>query len=113
MNAPAFQFISEDWFTPHTWGLNYKEPPKSSGVYLVVHPVVSYKPRKIDWQILYIGSSKNLHERYEGHEVIRLLGEVYGYVRFYFKEEQHYRAVEKKLIGLIQPRFNRQWRGQS
>lgn len=106
MKDPAFLFYPNDWHTPNTYDTNYKEPGNISGVYLLVEPNYANNTNNI----LYVGSAKNLKQRYKKHEVLRILKETYGYIRFYFKEEINYRSVEKFLIKQIQPKYNKQWR---
>jgi len=101
-----FNFETNKWFTSNTYDNNYKNPPDKSGIYLIVLP----KNNFLNYEILYVGSTKNLKVRYARHEVIRLLKEFYGYVQFYFKETENYREIERKLIKIIQPRYNKQWR---
>jgi excinuclease UvrABC nuclease subunit len=104
---PAVIVCLSKWFTPNTYDQNYKYPTDNSGVYVIVLP----NNEDIDKsKILYIGSAKNLSVRYRRHEVMRMLKEFYGYVQFYFKEEQNYRETEKQLIKMYQPKFNKQWR---
>ena len=107
---PAFLFYPNDWKTPNTYDCNFSYPPEKSGVYLIVFPIINKHKNKYDYNILYVGSAKDLKKRYRSHEVMRMLRESYGYVQFYFKIEEHYREVEKRLIKLIQPKYNIQWR---
>lgn len=101
----AFKFISQDWKTPNTYSCNFAEPPKRSGVYLLTF--VDFKTQKYD--ILYVGSSKNLNNRYSTHSKITELQKIYHYIQFYFKEVDNYIEVEKQLIKEIQPKYNKQW----
>jgi excinuclease UvrABC nuclease subunit len=107
---PAFLFIEEEWKTPNTYNTNFAYPPDKPGVYLIVIPHFDVQGKTTTWEILYVGSAKNLKIRYARHEVVRILREIYQYVCFYFKEEPKFRQVEKQLIKQIQPRFNKQWR---
>ena len=106
--ASRFIFKPENWFTPNTFDTNFKEPSTKCGVYFLVYLNIYAKRKR--YKILYVGSAKNLKVRYEKHEVRRLLTEIYGYIQFYWKEEENYREVEKYLIKTIQPKFNKQWR---
>lgn len=110
MKDPAvFSFNNMDWKTPNTYDSeNYSEVPNTSGVYILTF--TSIKKNNVKYNILYVGSAKNLKQRYNRHEVKRVLSEIYGYIQFYFIEEVNYRDVEKHLIKLIQPKFNKQWR---
>lgn len=104
-----FVFNPEEWLTPNTYDTNYKDAPESSGVYLLVRPTFNYSLQPPKFEILYVGSSKCLSQRYSKHEVLRALIKAYGYIQFYFKECQDYIEAEKKLIKQIQPQFNTQW----
>ena len=108
---PAFLFYPEDWNTPNTYDSNFKSPPERSGVYLLVHPNIDLKNKTLEYQIMYVGSAKDLAQRYDRHEVRRFLNEVYGYIQFYFKETDNYKLVEIDLIKSIRPKFNKQHNG--
>lgn len=99
----GFLFYPLDWNTPNTYDTNFEYPVNRPGVYLLVNPFNYY-------EILYVGSSKNLQKRYNTHEVIRKLKKVYGYVQFYFKYKKNYIGAEKGLIKKIQPKYNIRWR---
>jgi excinuclease UvrABC nuclease subunit len=107
MAGQPFVFVEKDWKTENTYNKNYAPVPARPGVYLLVNTGFD-----LQHEILYVGSSKNLKQRRQRHEVLRVLSEMYsGYgVRFYFKEEADYLSVEKQLIKQIQARFNTQWR---
>jgi len=99
-------FSPDEWLTPNSYNNNFSFPPEKPGVYLIVHPVVDYGNRRIKYKILYVGQSKNLHNRYAGHLVKKLLSEIYDYIQFYFKETDDHIKKEKELIKLFQPKFN-------
>lgn len=103
-----FVFNPGNWSTPNTYGENFKMPPEKSGVYLLTHTY--FDDFGAHYEILYVGSAKNLKVRYDRHEVRRVLMQVYSYVQFYFKEEINYKQIERYLIKTIQPKFNKQWR---
>lgn len=105
---PAFLFYPGDWKCCNTYDTNYSASPPSSGIYMIVLPKIH--ETTVQYDILYVGSTKNLLKRYNKHEVYRILTTIYGYVQFYFKEENHFYEKEKYLIGLIQPKYNKQWR---
>jgi len=108
-----FKFCPEDWYTPNTYDANFKDPGNQPGVYLIVLTNRDRFGRFINpaiYEVLYVGSAQNLKVRYQKHEVLRTLREVYGYVQFFFKEEPDFRNKEKALIKAVQPRFNKQWR---
>jgi excinuclease UvrABC nuclease subunit len=109
--SPAFKFIEKEWSTPDTYDRNYKAIPECSGVYFLVHRDHNFlKSLKVKYKILYVGSSKNLKQRYRSHEVHRILREIFGDVVFYFKETDNYIEEEKALIKQTEARFNKQWR---
>lgn len=99
-------FIREqDWETPNTYDNNFQPVPEKSGVYLLVHWPLDGRSK----EILYVGCAKNLKQRYEKHEVLRTLCNVFDYIRFYFKETEDYIKNEKFLIQAIRPKFNTQY----
>lgn len=105
-NDSKFTFDESEWNTNRTYNRNYAPVPSSPGVYLIV-----YTDKHLNNEILYVGSSYNLKQRYLRHEVLRILQEVYGNdVRFYFKVEPDYKNVEINLIRQTKARFNKQWR---
>ena len=110
MKKNKFIFIDSEWHTPNTYDSNFKYPTNNSGVYLITESTPNFKLRKTEYDILYVGSAKDLNVRYNKHEVLRLLKQIYSNIQFFFKEEPNYREVEKGLIKLIQPKFNKQWR---
>lgn len=105
MAKEDFQFIEENWYTPNTYDANFKEPPTTPGIYLLV----LFDLKTGGKEILYVGSAKNLSQRYGRHEVLRTLKIIYEYVRFYFKECEDYKTEEIKMIKLIRPKFNKQF----
>lgn len=109
MTAPAFQFYEKeffikekDWKTPNTYDKNFSELPKSSGVYLVV--AVSFIP--FSKEIIYVGSSRNLHKRHLNHEVVRRVKSDYDHIQIYFQSTENEIEFEKFLIKKIQPSLN-------
>lgn len=100
-------FESNNWFTVNSYDRNYKYPPKKCGVYLLAQTDVDHLNKKINYTVLYVGSSKNLKQRYETHEKIRELTQKYGYVKFFFKEIENYLIEEYKLIKKIKPKYNK------
>ena len=108
---PAFLFVEPCWYTPNTYSRNYREVPNSPGVYLLVFRYKDIRRGNFFYKIMYVGSSKNLNQRYSRHEVLRVLNTVYnGNIAFYFKPTPNYIEVEKNLIRLTEARFNTQWR---
>lgn len=110
----TFEFNPLEWNTPNTYNKNYKYPTEKPGVYLLVNAQIIRINEEgcndIYYNILYVGSAKNLNVRYNRHEVLRLLKNFYDNIQFFFMEEINYREVEKELIKIIQPKYNKQWR---
>lgn len=108
-----FKFDPDDWRTPNTYGNNYGNPPAKPGVYFIT-TMGKYDPEVKNVNdcitILYIGSSKNLLNRWNTHDKIAPLRAEYGNIQFYFKEATEYLHIEKALIKKLQPKHNIQWR---
>jgi excinuclease UvrABC nuclease subunit len=102
-----------EWKTPNTYGNNFSSVPKTCGVYLLVvfNNLLEKKNLQIEPTILYVGSSINLQQRREKHEVKRHLQKLYDYIYFYFKETDNYKNYEIELIKNIHPKFNTQHNG--
>jgi excinuclease UvrABC nuclease subunit len=101
---------NNQWLTPNTYDKNFSFPDNSSGVYLLVNTILSYTNKKVKREILYVGSSSNLIERYSKHEVMRVLKKTHDYIQFFFVKTENYKEIEKSLIKQIQPKHNTQWR---
>lgn len=110
MESRQFVFNEPEWNTNRTYGDNYKQIPERPGVYFLVQRNIDVINNVVYYTVLYVGSSKNLKVRHDGHEVLRVLNEIYDDVIFYFKEIDNYLEAEKQLIKLTQARFNKQWR---
>lgn len=111
MNKMGVDFI---WKTPNSYNTNYQSVPNTSGIYVIARPMFNKQGGDgvcyiEDYEILYIGSAKNLKARYQRHEVLRILSIVYGYVQFYFYETKNYKSIEISLIKKIKPKFNTRW----
>lgn len=104
-----FLFKPNEWKTPNTYGSNFGSPSNNPGVYLLVKTEIDIIKQTISYEILYVGSSKKLYERFKNHEVFRFLKQVHEYVQFYFLHTLDYLETEKKLIKQIQPKHNTQW----
>jgi len=100
-------FNSKDWHTPNTYDANYKYPENKSGVYLLAKLDADLETRKINYKILYVGSSKKLKQRYKNHEVLKMLNKKYDFIIFFFKECENEIVIEKQLIKSIQPEYNK------
>jgi len=105
-----FVFNPSEWFTPNTYDRNFKNPPNASGVYLIALPIIDFEAKNTTYEIQYVGSAKDLSVRYGKHEVLRMIRKNEFSVQFFFKEIEDYLTFEKKLIKLIQPKYNTQWR---
>jgi excinuclease UvrABC nuclease subunit len=106
-NLNLFKFYPDEWYTPNTYNRNYSSVPKSGGVYLIVSHIYHFGliPSG-EYEILYVGSSKNLYNRYSSHNLLRELKEKYIYIHFYFYECDNHYEIEKKLIKRIKPKYN-------
>lgn len=102
-------FNQPDWKTPNTYDFNFSSVPLNSGVYVLTHTYTDFKNKKMIYEVLYVGSSNSLLNRYRSHEVIRKLNKKYSYIQFYFKEVDNYLEIEKKLIKKLQPKYNKIW----
>lgn len=100
-------FKSKQWFTPNSFCADFKYPKNTKGVYFLVKPNLDYENKKIDYEILYIGSSTKLKQRYEKHEVLSMLLDKYDYVQFFFKECENHLIEEYKLIKKYKPKYNK------
>ena len=100
--------LGEDWFTHQTYvSSEYKDLPNASGVYCFV--LITFINKKYVYDILYIGSAKNLLKRYKTHKTLKRLSKFYNDIFFFFKEADNYLEVEKDLIKKHQPRHNITW----
>lgn len=66
-------FEKRDWKTVNSFDSNYSYPKNERGVYLLVKTEIDYEIKKINYEILYVGSSTKLKQRYETHEVLKML----------------------------------------
>lgn len=113
-DSPYFKFyVSEypgEWFTANRFCADYKNPPRTPGVYAIV----SYNiidGEITDYVVLYIGSSSNLLARFSNHPLTRTLNKIYGHTRFIFMETTDYLKVEVSLIKSVKPLLNIQHNG--
>lgn len=102
-----YLFDTEGWFTPNTYDKNFKAATATSGVYMLI----AINLDTMDKQILYVGSAKNLLQRYSKHEVMRVASNYHEYIRFYFKETENYISEEIALIKKFKPILNKQHNG--
>jgi excinuclease UvrABC nuclease subunit len=86
-----------EWLTNHD-----SEIPKRPGVYVILIKV----PKDSGFEVLYIGSSKNLRLRLKNHKHLKshaFSGDKY---RVYFKECDNFKEVELALIKKFAPIAN-------
>lgn len=99
------------WSCKHADGRNYKSLSPVSGVYYFV----SFNGINNIRDIVYIGSSTNLQERYKVHKIPFVIREEKGcFQMLFFKEmEKGFYDFEIKLIKKLQPKLNKQHRGKN
>lgn len=102
INQPYIPFDFVNWDSPNRY--SYKEPAECSGVYIIAKPGII--EGKLLYQILYVGCSKNVKNRYLGHKLWHDLKKSEGYIKFFFKECSDYKSREKELIKDLQPKHN-------
>lgn len=107
MNKEKKEFNFKEWKTANSFDLNFGYPENRCGVYLLVKTDLDYINKKINHEILYVGSSKKLKQRYNSHEVLRELKEKYDYIQFYFKYTKNHIIEEYKLIKKLKPKYNK------
>lgn len=107
-----FVFNETDWNTPDTYGNNFKSVPNRSGVYIItrLHYHYGLIPTG-EFEILYVGSSGNLYNRYSSHALFCKLKRKFQSVQFYFRECKNYKEYEIELIKKIKPPYNKQHTG--
>lgn len=104
------EFNSNEWRSPNSYSSNFASVPASPGVYLIAKPFPNYKHNRIDYVILYIGSSGNLLKRKSVHKSIPKIRKEHGYIQFFFIETEDYKELEKRLIKRWQPMYNIQFK---
>lgn len=102
----------DDWLTPNCYS-NAVDPPKRSGVYLIVKHDGLFTHGKLNMEIIYIGSSKNLSSRLMSHEVYKIARALLpeAHINYYFRETEDFKAYEKELIQKINPAINVMFNG--
>ena len=99
-------FLNEsDWFSPNTYGNEYKGIPETPGVYFFVADT-SPNPKTNKPKIVYVGSSKNLFNRLRNHELFKVFSETFYNVRIFFHETPYYIAKERSIIKILAPEGN-------
>lgn len=87
------------------------DPPKSPGVYFIsIYERISLNEYPLfEHHILYIGSAKNLYNRFKRHDTLRVFKKMYEEeVYFHYKSTDDYLELEKQLIKEVKPKFNTQ-----
>lgn len=109
MGNTAQEILMEEggFSSPNTYDPNFGPLPSGGGVYIIS----TFSNEDLTCEILYIGSAKNIKNRVQGHEILRILAHFYEYLRINFKECEPYREVEKGLIRRYRPRFNKAHNG--
>ncbi len=104
--------VKDGWRTPNTYGENYAPLPSLPGVYLLVLVRYGATLRDIAQTVMYVGSTDNILQRCKYHPVKYRMLEDFPEDNCvcYFKVCDDYRVQEKRLIGQLQPRYNKQWR---
>ena len=102
-NQPYIEFDFKNWNSLSRY--SYSELPSKSGVYIIATP--EFIDGKLKYQILYVGSTKNICKRYAGHEKRTIIKREEKYSRFYFTECNDYAKRENELIKQLQPKYNK------
>lgn len=110
--SEMFTFNTSKFYTPNTMDANFRFAPEKPGVYLIVSTQVV--GRRIFNHVLYVGSSMNLAKRYKSHNMIKKIKVIeeepgVAWVRFFFLECNNILEIEKSLIYIFQPKYNKQW----
>lgn len=97
----------DDWHTPNCYS-DAIDPPDKSGVYLIVKHDGLFTNGNLNKDIIYIGSSKNLLNRFRSHEVYKIARALLpdAHINFYFREVESFKEYEKELIQKISPAIN-------
>jgi excinuclease UvrABC nuclease subunit len=100
-------FNPKTWLTPNTYDHNFAEP-SGSGIYLLCQRKIWYDHSgKVRFKILYVGMSKNLRLRIEGHSVLSELRESFEDVVVFFRNYPgELRKLERDFIQKFNPPYN-------
>ena len=118
--SKEIKFKPCEWLTPNTYGNNYSQPPQLPGVYVISVFKFNLKTHLEFFEILYIGSSKNLYNRWNHHSILdKIRDQVYSnrktqpiyleHCGFYFLESDDFKNLEARLIQKYKPPFNKQY----
>lgn len=109
-------FYSKDWFTPNSYCDNFRELPSGPGIYLLVWRAMSSPTKNYKFDIMYVGMSKNIRARINGHPTKRLIESQvakqshdykFSQVSVYFQPCcDKLRDLERFFIQTFNPPFN-------
>jgi len=102
-----------EWFTPNTYTSKiYSCLPKASGIYAIVKATLDLYNRRCEKEVMYVGMSQNIAQRYSGHEIRKMIEEDLGedplpWLQIYFfRCSDNLRDVEREIISGINPPYN-------
>lgn len=100
------KIANKKWYCYNTYDRNYKDLSNKSGVYFFVR----FNSGTKEADIVYIGSSVNLKERYRGHNIPAKIKQCQNCFHiFFFKEmDKRFYDYEIKLIKKLKPEYNYQ-----
>lgn len=94
----------QEWRTQNTYTERFDYPENKPGVYFFLG--IKNKDPLNDIELIYIGSSKNIKQRKQGHDLLKKIKGQYDHVHLYFKYCNNYILEERKLIKQFNPKFN-------
>lgn len=110
-DSPIWAFL-DSWQTPNSYSNSFAPLPNGPGIYLLV--LATWRDGVLNHQILYVGMSRNVANRFKGHEVKKICQKVFkdDYIKVYFKQcpIDDLRTRERKLIKQFNPPYNLQHR---
>src|SRR6478672_5958037 len=95
----TFEFAIKDWKSPHDLGNDFGYPEPQPGIYIIVFEKYCDTTHKTLFLILYVGSSKNLKNRFENHPLLDNIMSEYmknqsgGRAKFWFRYEPDFLRV--------------------
>jgi len=100
-------FMKGKWKCANTYDANYKEAPNYPGIYFIVEIKYNFD-NKYTANLVYIGSSSNLYNRYRTHNIIAKIKSNDNIHQFFFLElKTRYFDVENRFINLYKPLYNK------
>jgi len=108
-DSASADFNPSEWFTERSYSnQTFEILPSGPGVYVLVD--INIDTRPFIYNVLYVGMSSNLSQRFKNHAIYKYLCEIYD-VFIYFKPlKDQLRDKEKELIWRFNPPFNLQHR---